>query len=201
MNTSTQFYTRIFVGQSIGIGVGQCEQTVKLALERFLGNVRCRWDLSVCTSVSCLDSRSFIVHYNCYRKVFKKRRLMSFFVRPLTPQFWTSGDVCPGFHQSQGGLLACLLSCPLIVTSGPTPADYLVVSLTAELFQLTYFQTYPQALVVLQPASECAAAQRCKIMPILPFGRMSAFFQTTLHQYPVQALEFRINYAIYCNFF
>ena len=34
---------------------------------------------------------------------------MSFFVGPLIPLFWTSGDVCPGF-QSQGGL-DCMLSC------------------------------------------------------------------------------------------
>ena len=41
---------------------------------------------------------------------------------PLTPLFWTSGDVCPGF-QSQ---------------SGVAPADLLVANMTAEPFQSTY---------------------------------------------------------------
>ena len=34
---------------------------------------------------------------------------MPFFVGPLIPLFWTSGDICPGI-QSQGGL-TCTLSC------------------------------------------------------------------------------------------
>ena len=37
-------------------------------------------------------------------------RTQILFVGPLMPLFWTSGDVCPGF-QSQGGSLACVLSC------------------------------------------------------------------------------------------
>ena len=37
-------------------------------------------------------------------------RTQVLFVGPLIPLFWTSGDVCPGF-QSQGGFLACTLSC------------------------------------------------------------------------------------------
>ena len=42
---------------------------------------------------------------------FKKKiwRTHVLFVGPLTPLFWTSGGVCPGF-QSQGGL-TCMLSC------------------------------------------------------------------------------------------
>ena len=35
--------------------------------------------------------------------------MKGFFVGPLIPLFWTSGDVCPGY-QSQGGSLACVLS-------------------------------------------------------------------------------------------
>ena len=30
-------------------------------------------------------------------------------MEPLIPQFWTSGDVCPGF-QNQGGSVTCVLS-------------------------------------------------------------------------------------------
>ena len=35
-------------------------------------------------------------------------RTQVLFVGPLTPVFWTSSDVCPGF-QNKGGCLACML--------------------------------------------------------------------------------------------
>ena len=66
---------------------------------------------------------------------------------PLIPLFWTSGDVCPGFH-SQGGSLAWILACVILrFTSGVTPADCKEVSMAVEPFCPMYLQTCPQALV------------------------------------------------------
>ena len=57
-----------------------------------------------------------------------------FFLGPLIPLLWTSGDVCPGF-QSQGGSLACFLTCVFLrCTSGATPADCIEVNMAAEPF-------------------------------------------------------------------
>ena len=68
-------------------------------------------------------------------------------MEPLIPLFWTSGDVCPGF-QSQGGPLACFLTCGILrFTSGVTPADCIEVSMAAEPFRSRYLQMCPQALV------------------------------------------------------
>ena len=66
---------------------------------------------------------------------------------PLIPLFWTIGDVCSGF-QSQGGSLACFLTCVIpTFTSGMTPADCIEVSKAARPFRSTYLQTCLQALV------------------------------------------------------
>ena len=84
----------------------------------------------------CIYSPGYFLHGN-------------FFVGPLIPPFWTSGDVCPGF-QSQGGSLVCFLTCVILrFTSGMIPAHfiYIGVSMTAEPFQSTYLQMCPQALV------------------------------------------------------
>ena len=64
---------------------------------------------------------------------------------PLTPLFWTSGDVYPGF-KSQGGCPLLHVLSPacngiLIFTSGATPADLLVVNMAVELFWSTYLWT------------------------------------------------------------
>ena len=75
----------------------------------------------------------------------------SFFVGPLIPLFWTSGDVCPGF-QSQGRFLTCtLFACMLFLrfTSGATPTDCIEVSMAAKLFWSTYLQRCPQVFVAL----------------------------------------------------
>ena len=54
--------------------------------------------------------------------------------------FWTSGNVCPRF-QSQGGFLACFLTCVILrFTSGVTPADYIGVNMAVEPFWSTYLQ-------------------------------------------------------------
>ena len=80
-------------------------------------------------------------------RFFKKRfwRRSVLFVGPLIPLFCTSGNVSPGF-QSQGGspfLYALLPICNRILrfTSGVTPVDLLVASMTVELFQSIYLQT------------------------------------------------------------
>ena len=46
--------------------------------------------------------------------------LFTFNASPLIPLFWTSGDSCLGF-QSQGGSLACVLCCLLIIESSHSP--------------------------------------------------------------------------------
>ena len=45
---------------------------------------------------------------------------MSFFVGPLIPLFWSSGDVCPGF-QSKGG--SCLHAFLPALYSSDSPLD------------------------------------------------------------------------------
>ena len=83
---------------------------------------------------------------------------------PLIPLFWTSGDVCPGF-QSQGGSPACFLTWVILrFTSGATPTDCIGISMVAEPFQSTYFQTCPCRGSNPWP-SVPHAAQCCK-----PFG-------------------------------
>ena len=88
--------------------------------------------------------------FNCLERTFKSTiflRTLALFVGPLIPLFWTSGDVCPGF-QSQGGSLACFLTCVILrFTSDATPADCIEVSMAAEPFRSMYLQTCPQALV------------------------------------------------------
>ena len=62
-------------------------------------------------------------------------------VRPLLPLFWTSGDVCPGF-QNQGGFLCMGASKRFLrFTSGGALADFLVASMPAKLFLITYLHT------------------------------------------------------------
>ena len=60
----------------------------------------------------------------------------------VTPLFWTSGYVCPGFQSQVGSpcLGALLPACNRILrfTSGATPADLLITSMVAELFSSTY---------------------------------------------------------------
>ena len=75
-------------------------------------------------------------------RIYFKKILQVFFVGPLIPLFWTSGDVCPSF-QSHGLYLACFLACVILrFTSGVAPADCMVASMTAEPFQSTYLQMY-----------------------------------------------------------
>ena len=54
------------------------------------------------------------------------------------PLFWTSGDVCPGFHGWIPSLDASFPVCNgfLRFTTGATPADLLVVSMEAEPFSI-----------------------------------------------------------------
>ena len=73
---------------------------------------------------------------NFFKKNFGGHK--AFCVGLLIPQFWTSGDVCPGF-QSQGGFPCLCASSPvhngfLRFTSGVTPVDCTEVSMAAEPF-------------------------------------------------------------------
>ena len=43
-----------------------------------------------------------------------------FNISPVIPLFWTSGDICLGY-QTQGGSLACVLCCLLIIDSSYSP--------------------------------------------------------------------------------
>ena len=56
---------------------------------------------------------------------------MSFFWGPLTPLFWTSVDVCPGFLNQIS--LARFLACALLLrfTSGAAPANLLTAGMAA----------------------------------------------------------------------
>ena len=70
---------------------------------------------------------------------FKKKfgRHQSFFMGPLIPLFWTSGDVCPWFQSQGDPLLACFIAlCNgfLRFSYGVTPADLLAASMAAEPF-------------------------------------------------------------------
>ena len=50
---------------------------------------------------------------------------------PLTPLFWTSGDVCPGFWSQSVSLFACFLTCAILrFTSSVTPVDCIEVSIS-----------------------------------------------------------------------
>ena len=80
--------------------------------------------------------QSCITRYNFFKKKLKDIEVL--FVTPLTPLFWTSGDVCPVF-QSQAGcpqLHALSPACNGIrtFTSGATPTDLLVVNMAVALF-------------------------------------------------------------------
>ena len=73
---------------------------------------------------------------SCYWPIFllQKTRTSVFLVEPLTPLFWTSGDICPMF-QSQGWSRHLNPSSPVYngFNLGVTPADHMVVSIAAEL--------------------------------------------------------------------
>ena len=82
-------------------------------------------------------------------KIFCRTRVL--FVGPLTPQFCTSGDVCPGF-QSQGGFPHLRVSLPvhnrfLRFTSGATPTDLLVAGMAA-----SRISSMLQCTIFLQPS-------------------------------------------------
>ena len=95
--------------------------------------------------ISLWASLGIASNKGCFLKKFWGHK--SFFLGPLIPLFWTSGDICPGF-QSKGGSLACFLTCVVLrFTSGATPADCIEVSMAAKPFQTTYLQMCPQALV------------------------------------------------------
>ena len=80
------------------------------------------------------------------------------FVGPAIPQFWTSGDICPGF-QSQGG------SPHLHETEFlNSPADLLVASMAAKPFQST---CVTQGFAGLKFGIYCAAASQHEIRQTL----------------------------------
>ena len=85
----------------------------------------------------------FVFVFVFFLKIFGRH--LSFFVEPLIPLFWNSGDVCPGFKHQVGFphlyALLPLYNGLLRFTSGVTPADLLVASMAAEPFQSTYLRT------------------------------------------------------------
>ena len=100
---------------------------------------------SFLTSLSLFSLFKIQNYYTYYIAIFLRTEVL--FVGPLIPLFWISGDFCPGF-QSQGGSLACFLTCVILrFTSGVTPADCIEGNMAAEPFQSTYLQMCPQALV------------------------------------------------------
>ena len=113
------------------------------------------------------DSRS-----NEVKEIFflKKKiwRTWVFFVGPLIPLFWTSGDVSSGFQCQSGQPYSSLVEVYMLhtpwdsITSGATPADLVVASMAAELSLPHTCET----LVGLETGSYHATAQ-CEIRQTL----------------------------------
>ena len=94
------------------------------------------WGLSLATN---REGKRWLLKAAIFCFFFKNKCLeLSFFVGPLIPLFWTSGDICPGF-QDQGGFPHLHASSPANngfcrFTSGVTPGTFLVGSMALSHF-------------------------------------------------------------------
>ena len=88
-------------------------------------------ELDSIMNVSCSTLLCFSRDFFHFFVIFLRTYVL--FVRLLIHLFWTSVDICPWF-QSQDGSLACMLSWLHVIPQGETPADCIVVSMSAEPF-------------------------------------------------------------------
>ena len=76
-----------------------------------------------------------VYRFMCLFLFYNFWRTYVIFIWPLTPLFWTSGDVCPRFQRLCGSLV-CFLACVLLrFTSGATLADCIEVNMATEPFR------------------------------------------------------------------
>ena len=110
----------------------------------------------------------FDPHTGCGSIVF----FLKFFVQPLIPLFWTSGDISPEFQNQSRSPPSCIGI--LRFTSGATPAHLLAASMAVEPVTSTYLWTIIGGLMIsiygATAASQCEPRQMLYLLSILPQG-------------------------------